>query len=81
MHLFCFCVCLCHIVFCSCRLVVTYWERDDLLAVLYLMFSCALVTFPYAARGQVFCLIVWTPDLCLFPSFIEMFCSAQTEAC
>ena len=59
--------------------MVTYWERDDLLALLYLMFSYVLVTFPYAVGGQVLCLIEWIPDLCLFPSFIEMFQSVQTE--
>ena len=30
-----------------CSLVVTCWERADLLAHLYVMFSCVFVTFPY----------------------------------
>ena len=29
-----------------CSLIVTYWERANLLALLYVMFSCVFVTFP-----------------------------------
>ena len=36
-----FCICLCHIVLSvSCSLVVTCWERVDLLALLYVTFCC-----------------------------------------
>ena len=49
-----------------CSLVVTCWERADLLALLYVMFYCAVFTFPYGVLGQVWCLIVSVPDLCLF---------------
>ena len=30
-----------------CSLVVTWWERADLLALLFVMFSCVFVTFPH----------------------------------
>ena len=39
----------------------------DLLAHFYVMFSCALVTFPYGVLGQVWYLIVWIPGLYLLP--------------
>ena len=43
MDLFLFMFCVCH-VFMSvhCSLVVTCWERADLLALLYVMFYCVL---------------------------------------
>ena len=73
MDLFCyfvFCVCLCHTVLSvSCSLVITCWERVDLLALLYVMFSCVFVTFLYGILGQVWYLIVLIPDLCLLPYF------------
>ena len=40
------------------RLVVTCWERVDLLALLYVMFSCVFATNPYGVHGQVWYLIV-----------------------
>ena len=41
--LFFSCVCLCHTVMSvSCSLVVTCWERADLLVLMYVMFSCVL---------------------------------------
>ena len=46
----------------SCSLVVTCWERADLLTLLYVMVSHAFVTFPYGALAQVWYLIL---DLCL----------------
>ena len=58
-------VCLCYAVLSvSCRLVITCWERADLLASLFVMFSCVFVTFPYDVLGQVRYLIVLIPDLC-----------------
>ena len=39
-------------------LVVTCWERADLLAFLCVMFYCVFVTFPYSVLGQGWCLIV-----------------------
>ena len=46
-------------------LVVTCWERADFLALLYVMFYCDFVTFPRGVLGQVWCLIVSIPDLCI----------------
>ena len=36
-----------------CSLVITCFERADLLAFLYVMFSCVFATFPYGVLGQV----------------------------
>ena len=47
-------------------LVVTCWERDDLLALLYVVIYCAFVTFPCGVLGQVWCLIVSIPGLAFF---------------
>ena len=52
-----------------CGLVVTYWERVNLLALLYVMFSYVFVTFPCGALGQVWYLIVSIPGFCLLTSF------------
>ena len=49
-------------------LVVTCWERADLLALLCVIFF-VFVTFQYSVLGQVWYLIVSIPDLCLFPYF------------
>ena len=48
-----------------CSLVITEWERADLLALLCVMFSCVFVTFPYGVPSQVWYWIVLIPDLCL----------------
>ena len=48
-----------------CSLVVTCWERAGLLALLYVIFSCVVVTLPCGVLGQVWYLIVLIPDLCL----------------
>ena len=46
--------CVCHAVMSvHCSLVVTCWERDDLLALLHVMFSCYFVTLPCGVLGQV----------------------------
>ena len=55
----------------SCSLVVTRWERVDLLALLYVMFS--FVTFPFGVLGQVWYLIVLIPDLSLLSYFAGLF--------
>ena len=47
----------------TCGLLVTYWERADLLALLYVNFSCVFVTFPYGVLGQIWYLIVSIPDI------------------
>ena len=53
-----------------CSLVITCWERTDLLALLCLMFPCVFVTFPYGVTGQLWYLIVSNPDLCFLLYFI-----------
>ena len=64
--LFVFRVCLCHtVLYVPCRLVDTCWGRALLLALLYVMFSCVFVTFPYDVLGQAWYLIVSIHDLCL----------------
>ena len=58
---------LCHTVLSvHCSLVVTCWERADLLA---LVCDCVFVTFPCSILGQVWYLIVSIPDLCRLSSF------------
>ena len=44
-------------------IVVTCWERAELLALVcvFLLWRCH---FPIGHLGQVWCLIVWIPDLC-----------------
>ena len=46
-----------------CCLVVTCWERADLLA-LVCGVKLVVVTFPFGILGQVWYLIVSIPDLC-----------------
>ena len=46
-------------------LIIPWWERADLLALLCVMFCfVCFVTFPYGVLGQVWYLIVSIPDLC-----------------
>ena len=52
-----------------CSLVVTCWESADLLALVYVTFSCEFVTFPYDVLGMVWGLFVWIPCLSLLPFF------------
>ena len=62
-----------HLLFClynavlsvPCILVITWWVRAYLLAVLCMMFSCVFATFPYGVLGQVWYLIVSFPDFLL----------------
>ena len=44
-----------------CNLVITCWEKADLLALLCVVFSCVFVTFPYGVPRQVWYLIGSTP--------------------
>ena len=63
-------VCLCLTVLSvPCSLVVTCWERADLLAFVRVMFACVFVTFSYGFLRQMWYLIVLIPDLCLLPYF------------
>ena len=58
------CVCLAFLSVCCC-LVVTCWERDDLLALVGDV-CCIFVTFPCGILGQVWYLIV---SFLIFASF------------
>ena len=56
-----------------CSLVVTCWKRVNLLALLYVMFSCVFVSFRNGVLGQVWYLIASIPDLSLLPYFDAVF--------
>ena len=62
-----------------CSLVVTCWERADLLALVgnVYMFICVFVTFPCGILGQVWYLIVSFPDLCRLLIFKEYLHASQ----
>ena len=77
-----------------CILVVTCWERFDLLALLYVMFlshsqithltqDTIWETFSYGVLGQVWYLLVWISDLCLLHYFYLLYTYAfdQTIPC
>ena len=49
----------------QCSLVVTCWERANLLALLGVMIYYVFVTFPCGVLGQMWYLIVPISDLCL----------------
>ena len=53
------------------RLVVTCWEMADLLALVGDVY-CIFVTFPCGIQGQVWYLIVSSPDLC-HNSYLHLF--------
>ena len=61
--------CVCH-AFASVHgyLVVTWRERDDLLALVCDVY-CDFVTFPFGILGQVWYLIVSIPDPCCLSYF------------
>ena len=74
-HLLLFMFRVCHAVLSvHCSLVITCWERADLLALLCVMFSCLFVTFSCGVLGQMWYLIVLIPDLCLLLYF---YCQRQ----
>ena len=54
---------LCRVHVMLSHLVVTCWERADLLALVCDVY-CDFVTFPCGILGQVWYLIVSIPDLC-----------------
>ena len=54
----------------SLSLEATCYERVDLLALLYVMFTCIFVTFPYGVLGQVWFLIASISDLPLLSYFV-----------
>ena len=60
----------CHTVLSvPCSLVVTCWERLTSWLSCMWCFLSVFVTFPYGVLGQVWCLVVLIPDLCLPPLF------------
>ena len=68
-HLCFFVSCVSHTsAFVHCCLVVTCWERADLLALVGDVY-CIFVTFPSGILGQVWYLIVSFPDLCRLSYF------------
>ena len=56
-----------------CSLVVTCWERANLLASFYVMFICVFVTLPCSVLSQLCYLIVSILDHCLLPYFGSLF--------
>ena len=62
-------------------LVVTCWERAGLLTLLYVMFYCGFVSFPYGVLGQVWYLIVSIPDLCPLSYFSQTDTSIKNLVC
>ena len=56
----------------NCCLVVTYWERDDLLAFVGDVYCFFFVTFPCSILGQVWYLIILVPDLCRLSYFYKL---------
>ena len=55
-----------------CCLVVTFWERADLLAFVGDIY-CIFATFPCGILGQVWCLIVSFPGRCRLSYFAKNF--------
>ena len=62
----------CHAILSSvyCSLVVTCWERAELLALLYVMFHC-VYHISMGVLGQVWYLIASVHDLCIISYFKE----------
>ena len=60
--------------------MVNCWENDNLLTLLYVMFSCVIATFPCRVLGQVWHLIVSIPDL-YHPTYlaIQLLYFVQTQ--
>ena len=54
-------------------LILASWEKADLLALLYMMFSYVFVTFPYGVLGQACYLIVSITDLCFLHFVLGLF--------
>ena len=55
----------------SCSLVVTCWKRDDLLALMCVMFYCVFVALTCGVLVQVWFLIVSISGLCLLSYFFS----------
>ena len=75
--LVCFTTCVSHgVVSVHCCLMVTCWERADLLTLAGDVY-CIFVTFPCGILGQVWYLVVSFPDLCRL-SYFNMLVSFGT---
>ena len=55
-----------------CSLEFFCWERAGLLALLYVMCSCVLVTYPCGVLGRVWYLVISILHLCLLTNFIKL---------
>ena len=62
---------LCFVSFMLSYLFIAGWERANLLALLYVMFSCVFVTLPCGVLGQVWFLVVSIP---IFAFLLLLFC-------
>ena len=70
--------CVCHAFApVRCCLVVTCWDRTDLLALACDVY-CVFITFPCGILGQVWYLIVSFPDLCRLSYFVKHCVPNQT---
>ena len=49
----------------SYRRVAAFWDTADILAILWVMFHCVFVTFPYCVLSWEWYLIISIPDICL----------------
>ena len=78
-----FLVCLSYCLSNPCSLVVPCWDRADLLALLFVMFSCVLSLSNMVSWGQVWYLIVSIPEICLRSCFalclFSFYCYYLTE--
>ena len=61
----CFMIVMLSYLFLEALSLVTCWKNADFLALLYVIFSCVFVTFPYDVLGHQWFLIVSIPDLCI----------------
>ena len=61
------------VLYVLCSLMITCWERADLLALLCVVFSCVFVTFHDGVPGQLWYSILSIPDLCLPLYFNTMY--------
>ena len=53
-----------------CSIVITCWEKSDLLDLLFVVFPCVIVTLLHGVLDQMWYLVVSSPDLC-FPFYFH----------
>ena len=69
----------------SCLFIAALWSpvgkglTSWLSCMTFVMFYCVFVTFPCGGLGQVWCLIVSIPDMCLSFTFITRACRLFTK--